>query len=78
MSHRLRIIVVIGVVLFGCAAGTYYWAALPSLEQHRPEASEHLVFKYLDASCREKYGEAYGFRTNKCCETATSDTCAPL
>jgi hypothetical protein len=74
MSRPL-IIVIVAIVLCGA---TYYWGTLKDLEQHRPEVSEHDVFKHLDVSCRERYGQTYSFRTNRCCEAATSGTCAPL
>ncbi len=76
MSHRIYILVFAGIVLFGGAA-TYYWAQFDDGRQGRPEAS-HLIFQALDKSCKEKYGESYSFRTNRCCEGSVSDQCVPL
>jgi hypothetical protein len=74
MLHRVYILVVAGLVLFGGAA-TYYW--VEDARRGRPQAS-HNIFEALDKSCKDKYGEAYSFRTNRCCDGAASDLCAPL
>jgi hypothetical protein len=77
MTFRLHIVVIVGLVVCASAA-TFYWARLAEPPPDRREASEHQVFKYLDLTCREKYGEGYSFRTNRCCEIENSSLCAPL
>jgi hypothetical protein len=76
MLHRVYILVVAGMVLFGGAA-TYYWVQFEDARRARPQAS-HNIFQVLDKSCKEKYGASYSFRTNRCCDGAASDLCEPL
>jgi len=73
MLHRVYILVVAGLVLFGGAA-TYYWV---EDARRNPQAS-HNIFQELDKSCKDKYGVSYSFRTNRCCDGAASELCAPL
>jgi hypothetical protein len=76
MAPRVYILLVAGMVVAGGAA-TYYWRQVEDARRARPEAS-HNIFQALDKSCKEKYGEAYSFRTNQCCEGAATELCAPL
>jgi hypothetical protein len=62
MSHRIYILVVAGMVLFGGTA-TYHWVQFEDARQDWPEAS-HNLFQALDNSC--------------CAGGAPSDLCAPL
>jgi hypothetical protein len=76
MWRRIHILVVAGLVLAGGAA-TYFWVQFDDARRGRTDASHH-IFQALDRSCKEKYGEGYSFRTNRCCEGAGADLCAPL
>jgi len=76
MSPRVYMLVVGTLILFGGAA-TYYWVQFEDGRRSRTQAP-HNIFQALDKSCKEKYGEAYSFRTNRCCDGAASDLCAPL
>jgi|RhiMetdeSRZDD1v2_1073273.scaffolds.fasta_scaffold2839393_2 flagellar basal body-associated protein FliL len=77
MSGRIiYILVVAGIVLFFAGAATYYRVQFDDARQSRSDAS-HKIFRALDKSCQEKYGESYSFSTNRCCDAAL-DICAPL